>query len=298
VVERRRQSNPIAPLLYWAQERESIRKLKASGNPPPWTTDPILQKYRFCNVRRIDDRVSQWLLANVLNSQADFDDMVVFIKWVAVCRWVNWPPTLEAMMDQEFISYFKIDLKSMAKLIEIRKKADIKSWTGAYIVRAPSRKKYPGVSKSKFVLQTVVGALTKVSVPLTEAIATNTARAVWEVLCSVPNWGSFMSGQVVADLSYTPLLGDAYDLFTWAPQGPGSRRGFNRLLGRPLKAKIVEDEWLGYLQDWREQVEKATAVRLNLMDLQNCLCEVDKYIRVKNGEGRPRSTYKSETAYK
>jgi hypothetical protein len=108
-----------------------------------------------------------------------------------------------------------------------------------------------------------------------------------------------MAGQVVADLTYTPLLRGAYDLLTWAPQGPGSRRGFNRLLGRPLKAKIPEAEWSERLQGWREQVAEATELgdSLNLMDLQNCLCETDKYLRVKNGEGRPRSRYKPETAY-
>jgi hypothetical protein len=36
---------------------------------------------------------------------------------------------------------------------------------------------------------------------------------------------------------------------------------------------------------------------LTLMDIQNCLCEFDKYERVRLGEGRPRSYYKPETAY-
>jgi hypothetical protein len=114
------------------------------------------------------------------------------------------------------------------------------------------------------------------------------------------NWGTFMAGQVTADWSYTSLLSWAPDLLTWAPQGPGSRRGFNRLLGRLLSQRIAEDEWLDQLQRWRSALIAVLGPEyesLTLMDVQNSLCETDKYLRVKYGEGRPRSTYKPETAY-
>jgi len=50
--------------LYWIKEREKIRLAKDAGDSKPWTDDVILQSYRFCNVRRMDDKVSQWLLNN------------------------------------------------------------------------------------------------------------------------------------------------------------------------------------------------------------------------------------------
>ena len=49
------------PLFYWVAERERIRVRKESGQPFPWTDDPILATYRFCNVRREDDRVTIWV---------------------------------------------------------------------------------------------------------------------------------------------------------------------------------------------------------------------------------------------
>jgi hypothetical protein len=295
MVERRTASSP---LLYWATERENIRLKKLEGYPPPWTGDPILQKYRFCNVNRRHDRVSQWLLWNVLNHCDYFDNVMVFVKWVALCRWVNWPPTLSDIIlaDGDLITNKNIRLKKIGVLID-KKCGDSKAWTGAYMIRAPSKKKYPGITKGAFVAETVVGGLDAVSAQLRAALKQNSAQAVWELLCSVPNWGTFMAGQVVADLTYTPLLEAAGDLNTWAPQGPGSRRGFNRLMGRPLYDRIQAEEWSDRLQDWRGQVAAAIGSELNLMDLQNCLCETDKYLRVKAGEGRPRSTYKPETAF-
>lgn len=297
MLERRRYQSP---LIYWALERERIRKNKEAMLSPPWTDDPILQKYRFCNVRRRDDRVSKWLIGNVLDFYYDFDDLMVFIKWTALCRWVNWPPTLGDLLvggAGDYVTYDQIDLKAIGKFIDDRCSTGEKAWTGAYMVRAPSKKKYPGTTKGQFVAETVVGELDNYRATLLSAFSHKSAEIVWEALVSVPNWGSFMAGQVVADWTYCGLLGEAYDLNTWAPQGPGSRRGFNRLLGRPLYQKIDKEEWLEQLQTWRCALEFEGISDVNLMDLQNCLCEVDKYLRVKSGQGRPRSQYRPETAF-
>ena len=50
---------PLNRLVYFITEREAIRLKKEAGEPKPWTSDPILQQYRFCNVRRMDDKVSK-----------------------------------------------------------------------------------------------------------------------------------------------------------------------------------------------------------------------------------------------
>lgn len=38
-------------------------------------------------------------------------------------------------------------------------------------------------------------------------------------------------------------------------------------------------------------IKKAGILRLSAQDLQNCLCEFDKYERVRLGEGRPKQLY-------
>lgn len=45
--------------LSFAQEREAIRLRRAAGEGAPWTRDPIMADWSFCNVRREDDRVTQ-----------------------------------------------------------------------------------------------------------------------------------------------------------------------------------------------------------------------------------------------
>ena len=55
---------------YWSFliERQRILFKRLQGAPPPWTLDPILGSYRFTNVYRATDRVSQYLIRNVIYS--------------------------------------------------------------------------------------------------------------------------------------------------------------------------------------------------------------------------------------
>src|SRR5215472_18810309 len=52
---------------YWrfAAERQAIFYRRLEGTPGSWTSDPILQNYRFTNVYRAADRVSQYLIREV-----------------------------------------------------------------------------------------------------------------------------------------------------------------------------------------------------------------------------------------
>jgi alpha-glutamyl/putrescinyl thymine pyrophosphorylase clade 1 len=55
--------------------------------------------------------------------------------------------------------------------------------------------------------------------------------------------GGFMPAQIIADLKYVAPLSAASDWMTFAASGPGSRRGLNRVLGRPVDAPWSESGW-------------------------------------------------------
>lgn len=53
--------NELALELYakWIKERYTVHlKKDVQKLPPPWTSWDVMQKYRFCNVRREQDRES------------------------------------------------------------------------------------------------------------------------------------------------------------------------------------------------------------------------------------------------
>src|SRR5208282_4183803 len=53
---------------YWrfAAERQEIFFRRVQHAPPPWTDDPVLMKFKFTNAYRASDRVSQFLIRNVI----------------------------------------------------------------------------------------------------------------------------------------------------------------------------------------------------------------------------------------
>lgn len=290
---------PTAPVRFvnFVQERERIRVARSVGAPAPWTEDPILRQFRFTNVRRRDDRVSLWLRQHVYSTDIFTTPTLAAVQVAALCRWVNWPPTISALQAAGLLAPAQLDLRAVGRLIEKRGR-DGKAWTGAYMVRATP----DGGAKGRFVAEQVVGrALRRAWPELQFMLQTGMRRPVWRVLTECLHWGSFMAGQVVDDLTWTPLLREPRDDKTWAPQGPGSLRGLNRVLARPLGATHEEHEWCEHLAQLRGMVVDRLGWErygdLTLMDTQNQLCEFDKYERVRLGQGRPRSLYKPETAY-
>ncbi len=240
--------------------------------------------------------MSQWIIKNILSRQGEYE-LDIFLQWSALCRWINWPPTLALIYQNGLVSRDKIDLLSIGQLVDNVAATDEKAWTGAYMVR-PAKPPYAPMGKGVFVSTVIVGKefLGVMNNQVKLALSANSIKATCEALQQGNFWGPFMAGQVTADWSYTPLLASAGDLNTWAPQGPGSRRGFNRIMRRPLKQVIQEEEWVQKLGEWRAEIIAELGEGYNditAMDVQNALCETDKYIRVDTGEGRPRATFQT-----
>lgn len=280
----------------FVQEREDVRLRRATGQPAPWTDDPILRTYRFTNIRRRDDRVSRWLRENVYVHSAFAVPSLAALQFVALCRWINWPPTIAAIMDANLWPVEHLDLRAVGRLLDRRTKVG-KTWTGAYLIRATPG----GGVKGRFIAEQVVGrALRRAWPEIQFMLQTGMRRPVWRVLVDCPNWGAFMAGQIVDDLTWTPLLATPRDDLTWAPQGPGSLRGLNRVLGLSLNTPHEEMAWCDHLVRLRGMVVERLGpeyLDMDLMSCQNQLCEYDKYERVRLGQGRPRSLYKPEEAY-
>jgi hypothetical protein len=65
---------------YWpfAAKRQYLFMRRINGEPAPWTDDPVLAAHRFTNVYRAADRVSQYLIANVIYRGPQAGEEVLF----------------------------------------------------------------------------------------------------------------------------------------------------------------------------------------------------------------------------
>lgn len=268
-------------LLAFIIARHSVWLNREAGNPKPWTEDPILQQYRFCNVYRELDTVTQWVHQNWLHPNDDDPDV-----WfaMAVARWVNWPDTLAD------IGYpVPWDPTKFIRTLAKRKAMGAKVWTGAYMIGTQGNAK----DKPLFIAEDVLSPLWRRRAELRPRKGMTLEQFARPII-DTKNQGTFMVGQIVADIKHVAPLRDADDWESWAVSGPGSRRGLNRVLGRVITKGWSDGDFATALNELREYVNDRMPLEFDALDaqnLQNCLCEFDKYERVRLGEGRPRSLY-------
>lgn len=277
---------------YWQTERESIRIKKESAVlSPPWTDDPILQEFKFCQVFREDDRTTRWFRTHIREPMRNEEDVLMA---TIIFRWFNLIETGRTLIDHNLLRKWN----RKKAIYEITKQP---KWiTGAYIIKTPN-----GMDKVTGVAE-CVSHIWKAKEVILSKLHENLAKgessleATWLILRDYPYMGPFMAYEVVTDLRHTYLLENANDIMTWANAGPGAMRGLNRLTGRPLDYCRKSHPWCEEMQDLFEQVKKILAPSIifrnganyEMREIEGGLCEFDKYSRIYKDEGRTRSVYK------
>lgn len=281
---------------FWINERYQIYLNRKNGLPWPWTKDKILQTYKFTNVFRQTDRVTVDLLENVVNSPKASNiknakkRLEVTIFNIIKYRMFNWPGTYKRLGG---FSAKWDERKAIAILRKMQANKE-QVFTGAYIITNN------GLTEEKIVL--VCRAVTKMYKDRKKlAKEISEARTVehWVYLLSQYDMvGPFIAYELATDIRHldkVKLLETAYDKDTWANPGPGARRGLNRIYGREVTATPSKKQLIEEMHDLLKMAGGYVGKkmpRLEMRDIEHSLCEFDKYMRVKQGEGRPRSKYR------
>lgn len=265
-------------LFKFIRSRHIVWQKKERGQPKPWTKDVIIQQNKFCNVYRELDTQTKWFANNWRNDHEDL--------WFAslVFRVVNWGPSAEA------IGYpVPWNPTKFVNALRTRKAEGEKLYSSAYMISTHGKReeKAPYLAKS---LSMIWKQRDKIRYQKGETLDTFHSR-----LMDCFDVGSFIAAQVIADCKYAGDMRRAPDWWTFAASGPGSKRGLNRVFDFELNNPWNEEVWRDYLTDLKSQIDplvkKMDMDPLHAQDLQNCLCEFDKYERVRLGQGRCKSRY-------
>lgn len=269
--------------IYWrfTHERQRIFERRLEGHPGPWTDDPILSTYKFCNVFRAADRVSQYLIREVCYPDAvvDEDDLAFQITafrtfsniatWEGLVERLGRAPTLEDLADGSF----------ERALTNIRTETG-RLYTGAFILcatdaygRQQKHLNHVELFKDMF-LHNDAGARISDATSL---------REVYDIIHGFPLMGDFMSYQTATDLNYSTLTDFSENDFT--QPGPGALRGIKKVFadtGGWKPADIIQ--WMVDNQE-REMDRRGLQFHglfgrpIHAIDAQNLFCETDKYCR-------------------
>jgi len=264
----------------YIDERHFIYLKRQDGRTFPWTQDEILQTYSFCNVYRELDKVTIWIRKNWREPYKDHTHLPFAMS---VARQINHPPTLKAIGFPE--SWNPARVKAIMQDRMNRKK---KVYTGAYMLT--------GTLGGTKVEQTIDKILT----PLFDnppKLYEDSLEKTWKEYLPYAGFSGFMAYEVVTDLRFTKHLENAKDIMTWANAGPGAKRGLNRIHNRDLQHSIKKEQLTAEMKELldvsSEYIDPALP-SLEMREIEHCLCEFDKYERVRLGQGRPRSKYRYE----
>jgi alpha-glutamyl/putrescinyl thymine pyrophosphorylase clade 1 len=269
--------------LYWyfAAERQAALERRIAGAPPPWTHDSILQTFKFCNVYRAADRVSQYMIREVAcgtDPVEPIDRLFQIVAFRVFSKIETWRgvralfgryPTLEDLNNGSF-----------TEALEQVKRTNDGLYTGAFILCANNAYGYTAKHLNHVELFRHMFLKSALGERLLDA---RSLQEVYEMLLAYPLMGNFMSYQVAIDLNYSDLIDFSENDFTQA--GPGALRGIKKAfedLGDYSPSDIIL-----WMVDHQEEEFKRLNFNFNglwgrplhAIDCQGLFCELDKYCR-------------------
>lgn len=276
-------------------ERRNVLKL-----PPPWTADPILRKYKFCNVYRELDRGSQYVQNTVINGETEFTHALF---GVMIYRVINLPESYELLRTQGLTRLGTFDAKIAARLLIQRSKTG-PVFNDAYML-AGTGVHGPG-GKIKAYCQ-VLGRLQHNLPRLTIGMSMENA---WRAVQTVKWFGPFVAYQVVLDLYRHVRLVQWIDTDKLFLMGPGAKAGMDRLLdgstlswyrnkcwdsSKPMSVRYEDEVYATAITALRDEMESdresersLTGRAFDVHDVEFCCCEFRKYINYRRAEKDPK----------
>lgn len=266
---------------YWkfAAERQNIFYNRIN-NELCWTTDEILLKHKFTNAYRASDRVSQYLIKNVIYNHSMEPKEVLFR--ILLFKTFNKIETWELLNNRiGSISYKDFDFKLYDEVLSSLMMKGTAIYSGAYIMT--SGKSSFGFSKKhrnhlKLIEHMLKDGLTD------KVIYSKDMGRLFNILRGYPTIGNFLAYQYSIDINYSNLVD--FNEMDFVYPGPGALDGIKKCftdLGGFNESDIIkyvterqELEFLKQEIDFKDLWGR----KLHLIDCQNLFCEVDKYSRI------------------
>ncbi len=298
--------NDRLDLFWWfVCERQNIwHKRFVQNLPLPWTKDPVMQNERFTNVYRELDPGTQYVIREILEIDAPKPDKIFNTM---LYRLIGRSETHAAIGFQQLAAFTPSHLEYLLK--EYRNTQGSPLFTAAYMVSAYTN--MGSTNKIENVVRLFALLYQDFQTFYKRIEGCTSSAEVYDVLRSAYGFGNFLSYQVLVDLLYplkvygnTPLLPYSHD--DWSSAGPGAQRGISMLLKNTKRKDYLDVmRWLRnnqVLEFCRLELDfpyikdsDGKYIDISLANIQNCLCELHKYVKISEGTGRGRRKFTPST---
>lgn len=261
-----------------------FRRLRNDSRP--WTTDPVIGAHKFTNAYRASDRVSQYLIRNVIyrDDLPSAPSEVLFRT--LLFKLFNKIETWE-LLEHIFgaVTYEDYKFEHYDRVLADAMRAGGRIYSAAYIM-PPGGASFGHAAKHQNHLKLLERMMSDdLAGQLSDIRRMQTA---FELLRSYPTIGDFLAYQFVTDINYSEVTD--FSEMDFVIPGPGARDGLRKCFAD--SAGLNEAELIRLMVDNQEREFERLGLtflslwgrRLQLIDCQNLFCEVDKYARVAHPE--------------
>ena len=267
---------------YWKflAERQNIFFERLNNSDHPWSIDSILNNYKFTNVYRASDRVSQYLIKDVIYNGSQEPNELFFR--IILFKIFNRISTWEFLKD-EFgeITFQDYSFKKYDRLLMELLKNNSPIYSAAYIM-ASGRSTFRYKRKHQNHLK-LIDMMLKNELPYKIQDSKN-MEEVFNLLLSYPTIGEFLAYQYATDINYSSLTD--FSEIGFVKAGPGAKDGITKCfkdLGDYSYEDIIKmmtDNQSNEFERLGIRFKNLWGRNLQLIDCQNVFCEVDKYARI------------------
>ena len=273
--------------FYFMQERMNIFWRKCEGCAFCMPEDSILKEYKFTNVYRACDRVSQYLISNVIyNGINKFTprDMLLRILVFKIFNKIETWQYLEEIYGDIRCDHFDVDY--ICGLLS-RRRENTPIFNNAYMMTGSHRLYDYLPSKHAKWLQMVKDEFLGKGI-VDKVLKAKSMAEVFAVMEKCSFVGGFLAYQYTIDFNYSPYIN--FDENSFVKAGIGAVRGIKKCfssIGDDYEDAIRHT--FEHLDDYRKEFgyddfKPLPGREPHLIDLQNCFCETDKYLRAKMPE--------------
>ena len=273
---------------YWkfAALRQEVFFNRVNNLQPPWSNNPILNKYKFTNAYRASDRVSQYLIKEVIYNEQFPPSPKETLFRILLFKLFNKIETWELLLS-EFgtLTYEDFDFDAYDKILSIAMDAGEKIYSAAYIM--PSGGSFFGHKKKHSNHLKLIEYILERETDQ-RLLGAKTLQQAFELIKSFPGLGDFLAYQMVIDINYSNIIDFSESSFV--VPGPGAKGGISKCfydtggLNNVDIIKFMADNQEKEFEKLGLKFQTLWGRNLQLIDCQNLFCEVDKYARVKHPE--------------
>jgi len=276
--------------FQWMTRRQQIFWNRLNGDNPPYTLDPILLKHKFTNVYRSLDRVSQYMLRFVIYNGKQYSREDMFWR-ILIFKHFNKIDTWEYILSHLGDVTLETRKDQLFPILHRYTQMGGKPYSNAFLLAASIMQSKPlmeryglkaGNSKYEIYLSIFEKHFLEDGF-MNTILSSKSLEEIYIHLRETPAFANFLAMQYATDFNWSEIFD--FDENSFIVESVGSQRGINRTFtfeGKPdypSVIKWVHHEFHKLLTIYNCSFKPLPNYMPSLMDIQNCFCETDKYMR-------------------